>query len=107
MLESAAVQRGSHALDRRELGVAGDGGVELVGVAMPVALVCCVRASETNEGRPEGRPLKPMLAKRKRGSVEMTLLSFAMKMGVDGGRGQAVCPSPSASAACVQGSAAR
>ena len=74
---------------------------------MPLAFgVCCVRTSETNEGQPEGRPLEPMLAKRKRGGVAMTLLSFVMKVGVGGRRGQAVCPSPSASAACVQGSAA-
>ena len=62
---------------------------------MPLALgVCCVRAGQRRkmkEGRPEGRPLEPMLAQRKRGSVEMTLLSFAMNMGVDGRQGGGPC----------------
>ena len=77
---------------------------------MPLALgVCCVRTGQRRkmkEGRPEGRPLKPMLAKRKRGGVAMTLLSFVMKVGVGGRRRQAVWPSPLASAACVRGSSA-
>ena len=71
---------------------------------MPLALgVCCVRAGQRRkmkEGRPEGRPLEPMLAERKRGGVAMTLLSFVMKMGVGGRRRPTVCLSPSASAAC-------